>query len=118
VTSVVQIGQGAMTHRPHHLEIAVEGGQDAPLVLVLRGDIDLQTSSKLRDRLEEAILEGASVVLDLHDVHFVDSPGLGTIIYCHRLLHEHGLELAVRAPQPQVRELFDVVQLGCVIDIV
>jgi anti-sigma B factor antagonist len=109
--------RGDMTHPPHHLEITAADGHDDQLVLILRGDIDLRTGPKLRERLEEANQQGAPVVIDLRGVDFVDSPGLGTIIYCHQLLRDNGLELVLRAPQPQVRELFEMVQLGAIVDI-
>ena len=85
---------------------------------MLSGDVDLQTANQLRDRVDAAADEGAStVVIDLRDVEFMDSPGLGTIIYCHQRLAERQATLVLRAPQGHVRELFDIVQLGSMVAI-
>jgi anti-sigma B factor antagonist len=107
----------AMTIPQHHLEIHGPIDDVGRKVLVLSGDVDLATAPVLRDRIEEAAEDGATVVIDLRDVRFMDSPGLGTLIYCRQLLEQRGSALVARSPQGHVRELFDVVQLDSVFPI-
>jgi anti-sigma B factor antagonist len=96
----------------HHLEIQGPIDDDGDrVVLILSGDIDLQTAPDLRDQIKAAAAPGAPVVIDLRDVRFVDSPGLGTLIYCGRALEATGSKLVLRAPQGHVRDLFDLVSL-------
>lgn len=86
-------------------------------MLHLHGDVDLKTAPQLRDRVIAVGESGDDVVIDLLDVRFMDSPGLGTLIYCHQQLAEHGSTLVVRSPRADVRQMFEVVRLETVITI-
>jgi anti-sigma B factor antagonist len=106
-----------MTIPQHHLEIHGPIDDGGRKVLVLSGDVDLATAPGLRERIEEAGVGGVTVVIDLRDVRFMDSPGLGTLIYCRQVLEQHGSALVARSPQGDVRDLFDIVQLDSVFPI-
>jgi anti-anti-sigma factor len=86
-------------------------------VLVARGDVDLQTAPTLRDRIANLSVPGETLVLDLRGVAFMDSPGLGTVVYCDRLQRERGSRLVLRGPTGPVRELLDMVRIADVIDV-
>ncbi|MER7934082.1 STAS domain-containing protein [Streptomyces sp. NPDC048409] len=63
----------------------VEQGEWA--VLGVSGELDLVTSPVLRQRVHDAVAEGChSVVLDLSDVFFCDSSGVGVLIATRRLI--------------------------------
>ncbi|MFD8911250.1 STAS domain-containing protein [Streptomyces sp. NPDC059575] len=56
-------------------------------VLRVRGELDLVTSPVLRQRVHDAVAEGHhSLVLDLSDVFFCDSSGVGVLIASRRLI--------------------------------
>ncbi|MEU1018674.1 STAS domain-containing protein [Streptomyces sp. NPDC005900] len=56
-------------------------------VLRVRGEMDLLTSPVLRQRVHDAVADGRrSVVLDLSDVLFCDSSGVGVLIATRRLI--------------------------------
>lgn len=101
-----------MSARNHNLQLEEATDTDGRLLLIAAGDIDLETAPKLRDLIEGVAEAGREVVLDLRDVGFMDSPGLGTVIYCYQRQTERGGSLVVRGPQGHVRELFDVVGLA------
>jgi anti-sigma B factor antagonist len=100
-----------MTPPAHQLDIDERRDQGGRLVLVLSGDIDLQTAPRLTTRIVAAAGRDETVVLDLSAVRFVDSPGLGSLIHCHLRLAESDAHLVLRSPRAHVRELFDLVQL-------
>jgi len=56
-------------------------------------------------------------VIDLRQVRFMDSPGLGTIVHCDRVQRENGSRLVLKDATGPVRDLFEVVQLGKVIEL-
>ncbi|MEU9982318.1 STAS domain-containing protein [Streptomyces sp. NPDC050856] len=57
-------------------------------VLRVRGELDLVSSSVVRRRVHDAVAEGRhDVVLDLSEVFFCDSSGVGVLIASRRLLH-------------------------------
>jgi anti-sigma B factor antagonist len=73
---------------------------DATVVKV-RGELDLYTAPRLREAVLGLVDEGSSrLVLDLDDVGFVDSTGLGVIVACLKRCREDGGDLTLVAPEP------------------
>lgn len=101
----------------HHIDLDVETDEQGRTVLVARGDVDLQTAPRLRDRVEDLAAPGETLVIDLRQVTFMDSPGLGTLVYCDRLQRERGSRLVLKSPTGPVRELLDMVQIANVIEV-
>ncbi|WP_406437097.1 STAS domain-containing protein [Streptomyces sp. NBC_00631] len=63
----------------------VEQGEWA--VLGVSGELDLVTSPVLRQRVHDVVADGHhSLVLDLSDVFFCDSSGVGVLIAARRLI--------------------------------
>jgi anti-anti-sigma factor len=61
--------------------------QGAWAVLQVSGELDLVTSPALRQRVHDEVAEGRhSLVLDLSEVLFCDSSGVGVLIAARRLL--------------------------------
>ncbi|MEU6482600.1 STAS domain-containing protein [Streptomyces sp. NPDC046887] len=57
-------------------------------VLSIQGELDLVSSPVVRRRVHEAVADGRhDVVLDLSEVLFCDSSGVGVLIASRRLLH-------------------------------
>lgn len=98
-------------------------------VLAPSGELDLSALPELRDRLVSAVRPGATVVLDLQDVTFMDSSALSVVLTADRQLRATGgaLQLAhvaeevlrvlricgladrlVRSPEPSVLASFRV----------
>lgn len=63
----------------------VEQGEWA--VLRVTGELDLMTSPVLRQRVHDVVAEGHhSLILDLSEVFFCDSSGVGVLIAARRLI--------------------------------
>ena len=101
-----------MTASSHQLSVRSSTDEAHHTVLSLDGEVDLETAPGLRDQILEAAADGATVVVDLRGVGFMDSPGLGILIYCHRQLSHQHSTLVIRSPRGHVRELFDMVRLS------
>lgn len=72
------------------------------------GEIDVRTAPGLRHALDRAVLDGAGdVVLDLADVAFLDSSGLGVILGRYRRMPA-GRSLVLRSPRAHVRSLLEI----------
>ncbi|MFF2010244.1 STAS domain-containing protein [Streptomyces sp. NPDC058195] len=68
-------------------------------VLRVRGELDLLTSPAVRQSVHEAVAAGRhDVVLDLSDVLFCDSSGVGVLIAARRLMHSCGGRLRLVLP--------------------
>ncbi|MFI5055039.1 MAG: STAS domain-containing protein [Actinomycetota bacterium] len=64
-------------------------------VIAVNGDLDLYTSPSLRTKLHE--VDGDKIALDLTDVTFIDSSGLGAIVGALKHVRERGGAFAVIA---------------------
>ena len=94
------------------VEIAVEDRGDFCLVSP-RGDLDVYTVGSLRDAFGELIEAGTPrVVVDLDDVPFMDSSGLGALMGGVRRLREAGGDLAISCTRDQHLKLFAITGFG------
>lgn len=94
-----------------HLEIVDHS--DGRVAARLSGDLDIVTSDAVKRELAQLIDDGNNAVaLDLSDVGFVDSSGLGVLVAIHRHAEAQGSSFALRSITPQVRRLFEITRLG------
>ena len=82
------------------------------------GELDIATASRLAHTLHESWLQARRVVLDLHDVSFIDSSGVHAIVEASvRAREDHRQLVLVRVP-PHVLRVFtltdrsDQVEIG------
>ncbi|MEU3985501.1 STAS domain-containing protein [Streptomyces sp. NPDC026672] len=65
----------------------IEGERGGWAVLQVSGELDLVTSPVLRQRVHHAVADGhRSLVVDLSEVFFCDSSGVGVLIASRRLI--------------------------------
>jgi len=85
----------------------------------LSGELDAYDAPALRDTFATLIRDhpGATVVLDLASVTFLDSTALGTIVGLLRRVRESGGELRVVLPETPARRIFEVTALERVLDV-
>ena len=90
---------GHMSKQRIDIEVKDEGDYR---VLAPEGALDVYTSGSLREKLTELAQAGSTnVVVDLDEVSFMDSSGLGVIMGGQRRLREAGGELALKCTQEQ-----------------
>ncbi|HEY8523789.1 MAG TPA: STAS domain-containing protein [Acidimicrobiales bacterium] len=95
---------------PVNLEIVERSGEQ--VVARLGGDLDIVTSEDVKRELAEVLDSGAaSLSLDLSDVRFVDSSGLGALVAVHRHAEAAGAQFTVRKVPSQVQRLFEITRL-------
>ena len=71
-----------------------------PHVIAPTGELDITASQELAPELDRlAAQDEGELLIDLSDVSFVDSTGLGAILLAHRRLSQQGRTMAVVAPQ-------------------
>jgi anti-sigma B factor antagonist len=88
-------------------------------VIDVRGEVDVSTCGLLRDRLLLALTDRGrnNIVVNLADVSFIDSTGLGVLVRVwHRAQAGQGI-LALAAPSPQARAVFGATGLLKVLSI-
>lgn len=93
------------------------GGEVPGVVLRPSGDLDLATVDAFRDAVTDALGgRPSALVVDLSDVPFVDSSGLGVLAGALRTQRQHGGVLVVVHPQPIVRRAIDLVGLDLLLE--
>jgi anti-sigma B factor antagonist len=98
---------------PRIRSVAIAGNDAADVTVRL----DLSTVPVFKELIPEAIGEAENVILDLSNVAFVDSSGLGAILSCVRDLTSSGGDLKICSVQQRVMVMFDLVRLPKIIGI-
>jgi anti-anti-sigma factor len=94
------------------MEISTQQIEDA-LAVKVRGRLDNYWTEHLRTSLEEFIRGGAHVIrLDLSEVSFLSSAGVGLLMLIYRQLKEIGGTLVIASPSARVKQLLDLCKLS------
>lgn len=85
-----------------------------PLPVHVTGEIDAATAPALRDKLHDAIdaHPGALIPLDLSELEFLDSAGLGVLIAARRRATSNGGNLVLHAVPASITKLLAITGLG------
>jgi anti-sigma B factor antagonist len=86
------------------LDIAVRSERGC-VIAAVTGEIDISTVGGLRERLFELAEGSEPLIVDLDQVTFIDSAGLGALVGTSRRAAEHGRSLHAVCSQPQTRKL-------------
>jgi anti-sigma B factor antagonist len=92
--------------------------QDGAAVLSVAGDVDAANAHLLREAVIAAIESGAPVlVVDLAQVGYVDSVGLGTLVVSLKRAAEQRTALRLVVTSPQIEKVLKITGLLTVFDI-
>jgi anti-sigma B factor antagonist len=98
------------------LEARRSGDRD---LLAVAGDVDIATCDALRSALDQLLEEPAGqLVIDLTDLSFLDSTGLGVLVRAHKQASAAGIDFAIVCPPGQVHDLFAITRLVGVLQVI
>jgi anti-sigma B factor antagonist len=81
-------------------------------VLEVQGEVDLYTSPQLRDAILRLTEEGENrIVIDLNNVSFMDSSGLGVLVAGLKRARERGGELALVFGEGSIQKVLGITGL-------
>jgi anti-anti-sigma factor len=90
------------------LQLSVTPGGDETVVSV-SGELDMSTAEQLSDAVNSQLRESPGrIVLDLTDLTFCDSLGLGTLVVLSRTARNQQTFLLLRNPSPFFTRMLDV----------
>jgi len=91
------------------LEVSERNGTT---VLSVRGEVDVYTAPRLREKLVELVSEGRyNLVGDLEAVDFLDSTGLGVLVGGLKRLRSHDGDLSLVCTQHRILKVFEITGL-------
>ncbi len=98
------------------MEMRIESHQSVD-VLGLSGRLDLVGSSTLKDTIRQRLADRRlQLVLDMKNVHFINSSGLGALISSLRDIRVSGGRIALCNLAPYIEEIFTITGLTRVFD--
>lgn len=87
-------------------------------VLSVAGEIDVYTAPRLREQLLELANGGTTrAIVDMTEVSFVDSTGLGVLVSGLKRFREAGGDLVLVVVQPQILKVLEITGLTGVFSI-
>jgi len=92
---------------------------NGPMIAYVVGRIALGDGALLlRDTVQDFLRRGNDqIILDLEDVDFIDSAGLGELVRSHMSVRSHGGQLKLVNPSASVHDLLNITKLDRVFDI-
>lgn len=85
---------------------------------IISGEIDAHTAPVLRGQLESyQNQEGLQAELDLSDVNYMDSTGLGVFVAFYKSVNATGGHVKLTGLSSRLKRLFDITGLGEIMDI-
>lgn len=97
--------------------------EDQTLILRLEGKIIMSNSDNTKNQIKNSIDELVKedtincVALDLQDVEFIDSTGVGVFISIYKFTEEKGLGLKLFRPREIVKKILTITKINTIITI-
>jgi anti-sigma B factor antagonist len=94
------------------VHVSVVGNPDAPVVVTVRGNLDIDSAAVLTTTLDQVLdVPFPRVVVDLSDVEFCDSTGLSAFVVGHHRAVAGGGWLRLSGPNRFLDDLLHTVGL-------
>jgi anti-sigma B factor antagonist len=100
------------------LGLEVDGTHAPYTVLAVKGEVDVYTAPRLREKLVELVSQGRHrIVVDLEGVEFLDSTGLGVLVGGLKRLRSNDGDLGLVCTQSRILKVFEITGLTKVFSI-
>jgi len=100
------------------LKINVSKKKNYTYIVSLTGSLDTDTEQQLDKELTKIIgKQTKAVVFDMGGVDYISSLGIGLVMKTKKALEDVGATFAMISLQPQIKKVFDVMQMLPILDI-
>ena len=100
------------------MEYKVKSLSDGVAVVHLAGRLNMVTAQRLRDVVAASVAEGNNrIVVELSELVFIDSSGLGALISGLKAARQVGGDLRIAAPNEQVRLVLKLTNMERVLSV-
>jgi anti-sigma B factor antagonist len=91
---------------------------DSRTIVAVGGEIDVYTAPKLRDKISELVGDGHyDLVIDMENVDFLDSTGLGVLVGGLKKVRAHDGSMELICSQDRLLKIFRITGLAKVFTI-
>ena len=91
--------------------------QDGVAVVGLTGDVDLQTSPTVRQKLLECLEKHPKLVVDMSSVAYIDSSGVASLVEAFQVSRKKGTDFSLAAVSPAAMRVLSLARLDKVFNI-
>ncbi|HTP66527.1 MAG TPA: STAS domain-containing protein [Geobacteraceae bacterium] len=100
------------------MNLKIEKKNDVLVINVKEERLDAHNSGELKSEMQKQFEEGRkNILVDLKDVRFIDSSGLGALVSGFKNAISHQGNLKLSSLQPQVKSMFELTRLHRVFEI-
>jgi stage II sporulation protein AA (anti-sigma F factor antagonist) len=95
------------------LTVAIDQADAGQYRVKLGGSLDSETTPQLESRVEPLLADPHARVirLEVHDLHFISSMGLGAVARMRRIVTSRGGVVLMVGAQPQIAKVFQLVKM-------
>ncbi|MFC1745394.1 anti-sigma factor antagonist [Candidatus Riflebacteria bacterium] len=107
-----------MASQAEKLNFAIKNIDNNTIVIHLKGDLDMYTLPVAKEKMKEVLADKIKrVIIDLENVNYIDSSGLGFFIGTLKKMREFEGELKLIKLTPYIYGIFKLIQLHQIISI-
>ena len=93
--------------------------KDDYLILNLAGDLDVYSEEEFRDFIEDELKDkNLDLVIDIKDLDYLDSTGLGMFMKIYKMYEENGQKVKIINPKENTLKLFKITDLTDIFEMV
>ncbi len=81
------------------------------LVLTIDGELNNDTVEEIRPIIDLLLQKHTDVLVDMSAVNYIDSAGIGSLIYLYKQLQSNGRRMRVICKQGQPRDLLTILHI-------
>ncbi|WP_422360818.1 STAS domain-containing protein [Reichenbachiella sp.] len=85
--------------------------------LSIGGEVDASSSIHLEEGLKNAMASSKKIIVDLADLEYISSAGLGVFMSIIQDLENEGIQFVIYGMAPKVNEVFEILGLNQLITI-
>lgn len=90
---------------------------ESEVTLEIDGSLDALAVEILRPRFDELVESNSNVIIDFTNTNFIDSSGIGSIVFLYKRLREDGHSISLVGVHNQPLELLQFLRIDQAIDI-
>lgn len=92
--------------------------EEGSLILSLFGELDVYSTPKFKEEVKSAYEENKlNIILDCKNLEYMDSTGLGSLIYLLKIVNEDNKKISIKNLSKQILKLFKITKLDEIFEI-